>query len=101
MLKKKQPKVNKKGGIIFDSANYELEKTKKAHESDHSDKEKDEKKWYNYTLSSLIISIPYNTLPFSLSNIIFLHNNIFFLIVNSASVCGNFTKHKSIIHNIW
>ena len=40
--KKKQPKVNKKGGI-FDSANYELEKKKK-HESDGSDREKDDKK---------------------------------------------------------
>lgn len=29
MIKKKKPKVNKKAGIIWDSANYELEKKKK------------------------------------------------------------------------
>jgi len=41
MKKKKQPKVAKKGGI-FDSANYELEKKKKAQESEGSDKDKGE-----------------------------------------------------------
>jgi hypothetical protein len=41
--KKKEPKVNKKGGI-FDSANYELEKKKKHQESEGSDKEKEEEK---------------------------------------------------------
>jgi hypothetical protein len=39
--KKKQPKVDKKGGI-FDSANYWL--SKKKNESDSSDREKDDKK---------------------------------------------------------
>jgi len=41
-LMKKKPKVNKKGGY-FDSANYELQKKKKAQESEGSDKEKEEK----------------------------------------------------------
>lgn len=37
-MKGKKPKVGK-AGRFFDSANHELEKTKKAHESEASDKE--------------------------------------------------------------
>jgi predicted transcriptional regulator of viral defense system len=44
LRKKREPKVAKKGGIIFDSANYELEKKKKHQEFEGSDKEKEEEK---------------------------------------------------------
>ena len=43
-LAKKKAKVNKKGGKIFDSANYAMEKLKKEQESEASDHSHEEKK---------------------------------------------------------
>lgn len=43
-LVKKTAKVNKKGGKIFDSANYVMEKFKKGQESETSDHSREEKK---------------------------------------------------------
>lgn len=45
-LAKKKAKVNKKGGKIFDSANYAMEKLKKGQESEASDHSHEEKKWF-------------------------------------------------------
>lgn len=51
-MKGKKPKVGK-AGRFFDSANHELEKTKKAHESEASDKE-EKKSWSLYSITQTI-----------------------------------------------